>query len=285
MAALGHLYLQSIEFANLKESTQDKRHRMVEYIVRKYGHLPVAGATADDTRSIMMAHMDTPGKANNLKATLSVLFEFAILQEPAWRETNPAKRVPKLALGEHRAWTDDELARFEARWPLGTIQRTLYAILLYTGQRKSGVHPMCWEDISDEVIRVEKQKQRKMRGKGHGKSKYLWIPVHPRLREALNAWTKTGHHLFNSSKGTLYCSNMLYRLLRRAIEDAGLSSKCVAHGLRKSAARLLAEAGCSAREIMAITGHETLEQVEFYTEAVSQVALAKKAMAKFETIR
>lgn len=40
---------------------------------------------------------------------------------------------------------------------------------------------------------------------------------------------------------------------------------CVTHDLRKAAARRLAEAGCSANEIAAITGHKTLEEVGRYT--------------------
>ncbi len=39
---------------------------------------------------------------------------------------------------------------------------------------------------------------------------------------------------------------------------ARLPERCVTHGLRKTAARRLAEAGCSANEIGAITGHTTL---------------------------
>jgi integrase len=37
------------------------------------------------------------------------------------------------------------------------------------------------------------------------------------------------------------------------------------HGLRKAAARPLAEAGCTTHEIAAITGHKTLSEVERYT--------------------
>ena len=47
-----------------------------------------------------------------------------------------------------------------------------------------------------------------------------------------------------------------------AIRDAGLPRRCELHGLRKAAARRLAEAGCSASEIMAITGKKTLAEVE-----------------------
>jgi len=63
---------------------------------------------------------------------------------------------------------------------------------------------------------------------------------------------------------------------------AGLS-ECSAHGLRKAAARRLAEAGCSTHEIAAITGHAALKEVARYTEAVDRKRLAASAMAKVRT--
>src|SRR5262249_7833594 len=63
-----------------------------------------------------------------------------------------------------------------------------------------------------------------------------------------------------------------------AIRDAGLPSRCKPHGLRKAAARRLAEAGCSASEIMAITGHKTLAEGERYTRAAEQERLARAAI-------
>ena len=45
-----------------------------------------------------------------------------------------------------------------------------------------------------------------------------------------------------------------------------------------AAARLLAEAGCSANEIAAITGHASLEEVARYTKAAEQKRLAQSAI-------
>ena len=66
------------------------------------------------------------------------------------------------------------------------------------------------------------------------------------------------------------------------IEAAGLPERCVTHGLRKAAARRLAEAGCSAKEIASITGHATLAEVSRYTKAAEQGRLAKAAMRRLE---
>jgi enterobacteria phage integrase len=69
-------------------------------------------------------------------------------------------------------------------------------------------------------------------------------------------------------------------MISNAINAAGLPKRCKAHGLRKAAARRLAEAGCSASEIAAITGHKTLAEVERYTRAADQERLARQAMQR-----
>ena len=57
---------------------------------------------------------------------------------------------------------------------------------------------------------------------------------------------------------------------------------CSSHGLRKASATRLAEAGCSPHQIMAITGHKSLKEVEAYTKAAGQKGLAKSAMARLK---
>jgi hypothetical protein len=50
--------------------------------------------------------------------------------------------------------------------------------------------------------------------------------------------------------------------------------------LRKAAARRLAEAGCTALQIAAITGHRTLKEVSRYTAAADQERLARDAVKR-----
>ena len=65
--------------------------------------------------------------------------------------------------------------------------------------------------------------------------------------------------------------------------DKAALHHCSAHGLRKAAARRLAEAGCTAHEIAAITGHASLREIVRYTKAADQRKLAAAAMEKAET--
>jgi hypothetical protein len=84
-------------------------------------------------------------------------------------------------------------------------------------------------------------------------------PTHTRLRHAC------GYALANAGRGTR--ANFSTRL-QRACQDqlayrhgkANLRH-CSAHGLRKATAAALAEAGATAHEIAAVTGHMSLEEI------------------------
>ena len=72
----------------------------------------------------------------------------------------------------------------------------------------------------------------------------------------------------------------------RAAEETGMRIRLVVdthiHADHPSAARRLAEAGCSTKEIAAITGHRTLQEIERYTQAADQKRLAVSAIRRLQ---
>jgi hypothetical protein len=50
------------------------------------------------------------------------------------------------------------------------------------------------------------------------------------------------------------------------------------HGLRKAACRRLAEAGCTANQIAAVSGHRDWREIEHYTDAAEQAGMARRGM-------
>jgi integrase len=64
--------------------------------------------------------------------------------------------------------------------------------------------------------------------------------------------------------------------------EAGLDG-CPLHGLRKVCLRRLAEAGCTAPEIMAISGHKSLAEVERYIKSAQQKIMGDRAIARTES--
>jgi integrase len=71
---------------------------------------------------------------------------------------------------------------------------------------------------------------------------------------------------------------MLTLRIAKASAAAGLPPECKAHGLRKALLRLLAEAGRSAKQIAAVSGHKSLKEIERYTADADQARLAEEAM-------
>jgi integrase len=79
-----------------------------------------------------------------------------------------------------------------------------------------------------------------------------------------------------------YTKHNLKHKFGGAIRALGLPPGCVFHGLRKTAAVMLAEAGCSTEQIKAITGHRTDQMAAYYAKRANQRVLAKAAMAKLQ---
>ena len=62
--------------------------------------------------------------------------------------------------------------------------------------------------------------------------------------------------------------------------EAGLLPRCRLHGLKKGGLRRGADAGMTTHELMAISGHKTLSEVQRYTADADRKRLADSGMAK-----
>jgi integrase len=201
---------------------------------------------------------------------LRVLIRHAI--DIGWLNHDPSLGIRRPKTGEIRSWSDSEIEAFETRWPIGTKQRLAFGLLLYTGQRRSDVHRMTWADVSETSIRVVQQKT----------NTKLTIPLHRDLLALLAVAGRDHVTILNTQYGRPFTVDGFGQWMRAAISGAGLPLDCRPHGLRKAAGRRLAEAGCSANEIMSILGHKTLAEAERYTREADQAKLAAAAVLKLE---
>ena len=99
---------------------------------------------------------------------------------------------------------------------------------------------------------------------------------------ALDAYKMQHIVIINTEYGKPFTVDGFSEWMRDAISQAGLPLDCKPHGLRKAAGRMLAEAGATAKMIMAVLGHTTLAEAERYTEEADQAALAEDAIIKLE---
>ncbi len=107
----------------------------------------------------------------------------------------------------------------------------------------------------------------------------LLLPIHPKLKAEL-AKAKGDHLTFIVTEyGASFSVAGFGGWFSDAARAAGLADRSL-HGLRKSAARRLAEAGRSTKQIAAVTGHASLREVERHTLAADQERLAREAVSK-----
>src|SRR5262249_17653258 len=113
-------------FGEKKPSTQRFYRKILEPLVECHGRKPVALLERRHIKGWRDARGETPGMANMIVKVVRLVMSYAVDND--YRKDNPALRIKLFKLGEHRAWTDEECAAFEKRWPAGTMQRRAYML-------------------------------------------------------------------------------------------------------------------------------------------------------------
>ena len=266
--ALAVRYFGSPQFHALSPTSRTAYRRVIDSFLEEHGRRRIREMKREHVDIILGKMAQKPGAGLILLKRLRTLVRYAMAL--GWTDRDPTAGVKGYRTKEIHTWNEEEIATFEARWPNGSRERLGFALLLYTGQRGSDVHRMLWTNLVADTIRVAQQKT---------KTK-LTIPLHDDLAALLAAASREHPTIVSTAYNKPFSVKGFGNMTTTAIRAAGLPLRCKPHGLRKAAARRLAEAGCSASEIMAITGHKTLAEVERYTRAAEQERLARQAMRK-----
>lgn len=267
LAALAAKYFASPNFLRLKPHTQANYRSVIGRFLVEHGHRPAKTMTRTDIDGLIGSMADRPGAAETMLKRLRTLCRYGV--EIGDLERDPTAGAKGFKQGEHHTWTEAEIEQFEARWPIGTKQRLVFAALLYTAQRVSDVAVMMRPRLGD-TIPVKQSKT----------GAVMELSVHPEFMEVIEATPLKHAALIVTAYGKPHTAAGLGHYMAKAIEKAGLPERCVSHGLRKAAARRLAEVGCTANEIMSVTGHSSLSEVQRYTKAAEQVKLNRGALEK-----
>jgi integrase len=267
MRTLAVSYFQSVEFRSMRASTQGIYRNIIDRFCREHGDKRAALLGRDHIVRLMAARADKPEAANSLRKVLRAMMKHAV--DTGLRADDPTRDVKAIRVksdGFH-SWTEAEIQQFEARHPIGSRARLALALLLYTGQRRSDVVRMGRQHLRDGNLYVRQQKT----------GVELMIPVHADLQAIISE--TTGMTFLVTRFGKPFTPVAFGNWFREQCDMANLHH-CSAHGLRKAAARRLAEAGCTEHEIAAITGHASLREISRYTKAADQKRLAAAAIGK-----
>jgi integrase len=261
-------YYGSLAFRQLAPSSQAMRRSYLERFREKYGDSRLA--TMPPEFIVQMLNKMQSFSARNWFKCVRALMQHAMSIGLCKIDPTQGVKLPKIRSDGIHAWSEAEIAQFESFHAIGTKPRLALALALYTGQRRGDLVRMGRQHIHNGAIEVRQEKTRAI----------LEIPLHPALVAVIEATTSDRLMLLTTKTGKAYAPNDLSDEFRLWCDTAGLPAECSLHGLRKAAARRLAEAGCSAHEIAAITGHKTLKEIERYTKSADQVRLARQAIAR-----
>lgn len=263
-------YYKSADFTNLSDGSKRLYKSVLEPIAADYGHNSTSILTQERVIEIIeKIGTRAPQMANLTRSVLLKVLSVAYARKWISRAIL-GKGIPTYKGGTHHTWTADEMAAYEARWPLGTRERLAYAAYRYTGQRGGDVTRLSRRDALAGTFSVTQEKT----------GAAVYIPVAPELMEAIRAMPANGMTIIGDKHGRPIQRRTLTKIIKKAVQEAGLPSRCVPHGLRKALLTEIAEEGGSDRQLAAVSGHKNTEELKVYTERANQRKLAQDAMAK-----
>jgi integrase len=281
------LHLASAEFKALRPATQRPRRAMLEGLASAKGTTDIEDVTKSVIQASVDARRSTPHMANVWLGVVNGVFEWATretLPDPLTGEAkpileeNPALGVKRVAIPKpaepdeetgHPTFADEDLAKFEAAYSEGTLERRVYAVMLYTGFRVGDAARVGRQHVQkDGTIKIKTEKT----------GTEVEIDIVPPLKRALAAGPHGRPEVLNfltTARGKAWDKNYLGWWFGDACRAIGLNRS--AHGLRKAAARRYAERGATVPQLMALFGWRTPAMAIHYVQMAERKTMALAA--------
>lgn len=262
-------YRETSAWSSLAPATRRARDNIFSRVIASAGKEEFSAINRPSIMAAMDSRKDTPAAAKNFLKTMRGLFAWAVDAE--YVRTDPTagikSKLPR-SNGFH-VWTQAEVDKFEARWPIGTRERLALCILKYTMLRRGDAAKLGRQHIKDGVISIQTEKT----------GSWVHIPVHAELAAAIDALPKNGLALIAKADGTPMVKEGFGNWFKEACVASGVPGS--AHGLRKYTATYAAESGATEKELDALAGWtDGGKTAQVYTRNASRKILAKEAAEK-----
>lgn len=277
-AAINRYYRHST-FAVLAPDTQESHRGALNRFAKKFGREPLSIMDHEAVQEAIKPLEPWPQR--HLVTALRRFVRWA----RATGEMDTKAQDPTLGLAlhdvpkikGHQPWTTDHHKKFEKRWPIGTRQRLAYEIMLRLGLRRRDVHRLGPQHVTNGWLLFQPRKT--------SRTTAVWLdqPFDTRLAQVIAATTVVGTETYLvNDLGKPFAKSSFAAFMRRAYRAAGVPETCRNHGLRKNMMLELVEAEVRPHDIMALSGHSTLKEIENYTRNFDRRKAAIRAMQKRE---
>jgi len=274
-------YRDSQAWRDYSLATRRQREVVFRQIIASAGNDAIAGLT----RAAIIAGRDrraqqSPNRGRRFMQTMRCLFAWAVdaqhvTTDPTAGVKDPARRKG----GSFKIWTETEVQKYEARWPIGTRQRVWLDLALYSGLRRGDVvqlgrqHARQVTSPDGQRVRVHVIKLQKS-----GYTVEVTLPILPVLQATLDAGPTGDLTYICGARGSPLKKESFGNFFRDACVEAGVPGR--AHGLRKLAATRAANNGATVNELQALFGWTDTTMPGLYTRAADRQRLALGARGK-----
>ncbi len=137
--------------------------------------------------------------------------------------------------------------------------RTLLAFMYACGLRRHEVTQIELQHLhsQNKTLRIVDQEGNTLRT----------LPLSPKLMELVIRYYqnfKPQTYLFESKPGVAYSNDSVYRIFKKALQQAGIDKHVGVHALRQSYASHLLDAGTDAEQMQALLGHKSARTTQAY---------------------
>lgn len=127
-------YYNSAAFKSLAGETQRTRRNTLERFRADHGERKTAELSQKHVRILLDGKAATPFMARNFLKTLRGLMQHCV--DLGYRHDDPTRgvrytRIPRDRQGGFLTWSEDQIATFEKKHPIGSRARLAFALLLY----------------------------------------------------------------------------------------------------------------------------------------------------------
>jgi integrase len=269
LAWLIERYRETTAWSYLSAATRRQRENIFAHVLETAGSEPLVKITTSTIMAGRDRRANTPAQARNFLDAMRGLFRWALKAKLV--KTDPTAGVdnpPRQTGDGFPPWTEDNVAAYEARWPIGTRQRVWLDVLLYTGLRRGDAVRFGRQHVRDGVGTIKTEKTDTL----------VTLPILPVLDATLRAGPCGDLTFIVGENGRPLTKESFGNLFRKACRDAGVPGS--AHGVRKIAATRAANAGAAVAELDAIFGWQGGTMAALYTRAADRRRLSQGAMHK-----
>jgi len=241
-------YKKSSRFTKLRGCTQKDYNQNLNVIERFAGDKPPRKLKPRlIERWYDKIRESRPASANAVMRVLSVLMEYAVLEELI--DQNPVKKIRMISVAPRQAvWSNDNIDSFldKANEHMHHSMALAFRLAADTGQRQGDILSLTWRQYDGAAFHFKQSKTGEL----------VTVPATPELNRVLTKTKRASTHIIVSEATKQpYKGDHFRHLFSEIRGQAGIGKELQYRDLRRTAVVRLALSGATVAEIVSVTGH------------------------------